>query len=912
MALKRALAGWLILFMAPRHHQDGAVAMISVVRAESHQLRKPAGNQDKHSSVAFDALERLYLASKQQRRLDTENDGRGEAASDSLDDNERQAELHLIIQDCVKNVYWKHLKERLEEAIHFNHVICISSEVEEREEANRLLQRKLDHPEMEIQFVATIIVRNHCRNPSECRPVNPGDAYIEALRAGVVGWFIEGQPHFEKLGVNRTEENIRSTDLTPENADGGRQIAAEFCRVGVDLAPARIVVLYGDPNSPISDARINSFREGLDEFCPEAKHRIAYEEYANWSADEAASIMAPLFLRDGTVDAVIAANDIMALGALVAAKHVRPDTPLLVAGFDANSYTRPLLQSHAMFATVDQNPPTGLIYALQVLTSDEASGHFDFGPPSECSISPGPTCTLEDYNSILTSVWADLLEDLPDTISTSVQIKTSDPSAQVVRERLQLYNPNVRPPLDDDAEIEFADGRLPPVQVKSVLRDTQIFELYTEDSSILAQGLLVLSWIDPELPWSIELFPDVESVDIDLGAIWTPTVILSNLLKSGTREPLTHLGITVYANGTVVWEQRVNTGEFRCGSIDETVFEFPFDTHHCGIFISSYSVDEFRLEATNHDFQVTVANDDWTQGPVNVTTVDGGDMETVEYRVEMTRDPQFVVLSIIVPSFLLNVISFSQHWIPTRTDQINLDRGGMAITTILAALALRDTSITEVGTAFTLLDVFLLVSLVFQFFGFIITAYESSEIAMTRARESNHLGHGDRLGKVITPILFGIFNVLLSIFWARGVWILFYLSAALIAVVMFVNRADRVRFRKALKEQAGKMGQRMEHVGQRMEQVAHLPVVPLRFTESGGVIEDKNEAPESHSTERPCEFGLSTKLQLSMGTGLSAVPNSESTGLTAVPNSGSTLVPLDEGEIHFVDNHAKEEHQTSG
>lgn len=65
---------------------------------------------------------------------------------------------------------------------------------------------------------------------------------------------------------------------------------------------------------------------------------------------------------------------------------------LLVAGYDANAYRIPLLQSGDTFATVDKSPPTGLAYSLQVMLSDKATGVGNFGEPSNCTLSPGPSC----------------------------------------------------------------------------------------------------------------------------------------------------------------------------------------------------------------------------------------------------------------------------------------------------------------------------------------------------------------------------------------------------------------------------------------------------------------------------------------------------------------------------------------
>jgi hypothetical protein len=138
-------------------------------------------------------------------------------------------------------------------------------------------------------------------------------------------------------------------------------------------------------------------------------------------------------------------------------------------------------------------------------------------------------------------------------------------------------------------------------------------------------------------------------------------------------------------------------------------------------------------------FDVIVENNDWFQGDVFVSmdASEESKFETAKFKVEMTRDPLFVDLSFVIPSHMLNIMSFAQFWIPTQSDSINLDRGGMAITTIISALALRETMTSEVSTSFTLLDLFMLTSLLFHFVGccIIILPTRTSQKLQTREEE---------------------------------------------------------------------------------------------------------------------------------------------------------------------------------
>lgn len=497
-------------------------------------------------------------------------------------------ERHLIIMGCATSPFWSNMKRTLEDRVSFTTSTCVASEDEEQAAIHNVLERRAQQLEQYEQqedaaidptmhVVATILTRNHCTNPQDCRAVNPGDNYIPLLQSGVQGYFIESQPDFEALGINITDttSNIQSTELFPDNADGGRQIAMEFCRIGASIAPANIVVLYGAPEAAHSTTRIESFIAGLDEFCPDDKHHIKYRYYADWSADKAAALLSPLFLRDGAIDAVIAANDDMALGALVSAQQIIPNKQLLVAGYDANKYVQPLLLSGKMFATVDQNPPTGVAYSLQVLLSDQATGAADFGAPSECSLDRNAVCTLQDYNTIQAASWGQLLERIPNQLSTAVTIRVQDPSDAVLRERLDLYNPQVRPPqtlaefktaLANATTPELVEQYIshhnndnnnamtttttdptspPPTPVRARLIDTKVYELHAESSSILAQGLLQLSWQDRRLSWSTIVYPDINSIQLSSDEIWTPTIVLSNLLSSGFTVPMTEVKTTI-------------------------------------------------------------------------------------------------------------------------------------------------------------------------------------------------------------------------------------------------------------------------------------------------------------------------------------------------------------------------------
>ena len=109
---------------------------------------------------------------------------------------------------------------------------------------------------------------------------------------------------------------------------------------------------------------------------------------------------------------------------------------------------------------------------------------------------------------------------------------------------------------------------------------------------------------------------------------------------------------------------------------------------------------------------------------------------------------------------------------------------------------------------------------------------------MSHTDRNNKLGLGDKLGKVVAPVIFGVFNMILAFFvswslypygmladsllhssliqvlflslsffarkWGDGPWILFYLSMALCLLVVYVSRKDDQKFERSVIERMAK------------------------------------------------------------------------------------------------------------
>ncbi len=93
-----------------------------------------------------------------------------------------------------------------------------------------------------------------------------------------------------------------------------------------------------------------------------------------WDQAKAAQITSGLLSQFPELDAILAANDNMALGAASAIGMAGLDRTITIAGFDNISAIHPLIESGAIVATVDQFGDQlavfGIEYALDALERD--------------------------------------------------------------------------------------------------------------------------------------------------------------------------------------------------------------------------------------------------------------------------------------------------------------------------------------------------------------------------------------------------------------------------------------------------------------------------------------------------------------------------------------------------------------
>lgn len=120
----------------------------------------------------------------------------------------------------------------------------------------------------------------------------------------------------------------------------------------------RILLLNGIMGNVNAIARRTGFVQRLKEIeHKQSGHYVVTERTANWSRSDARSIVDNLLGMGQTFDAIFAANDEMALGAVEALRHA-PDlaTKPIVIGFDAIKEAVTAIRKGQMVATIAQDP----------------------------------------------------------------------------------------------------------------------------------------------------------------------------------------------------------------------------------------------------------------------------------------------------------------------------------------------------------------------------------------------------------------------------------------------------------------------------------------------------------------------------------------------------------------------------
>lgn len=253
----------------------------------------------------------------------------------------------------------------------FNDMEEGAAEMARELEINLIVQaaeREVD-VEQQVQIVENLIQRRVdaiLLTPSGSREVIP--VISKANEAGIPVLNLDTRVDMELLTRDGAEV---VTFIGSDNYEGGF-IAGQYVVQQLN-GEGKVAILEGIPGHETADSRQEGFLEGLSE-APGIE--VVTSQTANWERNLGYNVFENILQSYSDLDAVFAASDLMALGAIEAiSANGRNSDSIIVVGFDAHREAVEAIRQGRMQATIAQNPyeigRTGVEYAYKALNGDE-------------------------------------------------------------------------------------------------------------------------------------------------------------------------------------------------------------------------------------------------------------------------------------------------------------------------------------------------------------------------------------------------------------------------------------------------------------------------------------------------------------------------------------------------------------
>jgi ribose transport system substrate-binding protein len=209
-------------------------------------------------------------------------------------------------------------------------------------------ERELD-VEKQTQIIENVIqtgVRALCVTPSGSKEVV--SVLAKATRAGIP--LVVADTRVDPGAASAAGVKL-GTFVGSDNYEGGR-LAGQFL-VQSSGGQAKVAILEGIPGHETGDSRLRGFRDAV---AGSPGITIVASQPANWERDQGFTVFQNMLQAHAEIDALFAASDLMALGAVEAIAVANRTGTIRVIGFDALDDARKAIEAGTMAASVAQSP----------------------------------------------------------------------------------------------------------------------------------------------------------------------------------------------------------------------------------------------------------------------------------------------------------------------------------------------------------------------------------------------------------------------------------------------------------------------------------------------------------------------------------------------------------------------------
>lgn len=189
--------------------------------------------------------------------------------------------------------------------------------------------------------------------PADSKAVVP--ALARAAAAGIVVVNIDNQLDGDILA----EYELQIPFVGPDNFAGAEEVGnylASTMEAGQSVA-----ILEGVPTTNNSQRRTAGFLKAMND----AGIEVVAQQSAQWDQTTAVTVTSGILVQHPDLDAVLAANDNMALGAVAAITQSGRGDAIKVVGFDNISAVQELIREGRILATADQHADLLAVYGVE-------------------------------------------------------------------------------------------------------------------------------------------------------------------------------------------------------------------------------------------------------------------------------------------------------------------------------------------------------------------------------------------------------------------------------------------------------------------------------------------------------------------------------------------------------------------
>jgi len=247
---------------------------------------------------------------------------------------------YIFILKWIGNPYWQAIRQGIldggEEAGISLTIMSPNSDQAKEEHLNLCEAAISQKPAIIVLGAATTAIGLQCFRESQKQGIKVAD--IDATVSVDAA---------KKSGVNL------SFTIGADNTLIGRR-AAQFIASAKKARAPKVLILEGVVGSPPSTDRVAGFKQELAKVLPQAK--IVSSTSAEWDRLRALNITADTLTKTPDLNAVFAANDVMALGAVEAIRAAGKTNKIMVVGVDGVPDARKAILDGRMTASITQLP----------------------------------------------------------------------------------------------------------------------------------------------------------------------------------------------------------------------------------------------------------------------------------------------------------------------------------------------------------------------------------------------------------------------------------------------------------------------------------------------------------------------------------------------------------------------------